>query len=113
MHENVSPSNLTLLRLFVRTVVEYGKGISLLHAPTITRQNGILSRRLSFLYSTYSSLTAWNFHFQVSPSQGIKLNAKVTVTVCLTNPLPIDLTNGKFHLEFNRMEPKTMVVDCK
>ncbi|XP_078360106.1 protein-glutamine gamma-glutamyltransferase K-like, partial [Oculina patagonica] len=44
----------------------------------------------------------------------LELNKDVTVSVSLTNPLPIDLTNGKFHFEFSRnMEPKTMVVDCK
>ncbi|XP_078360115.1 protein-glutamine gamma-glutamyltransferase K-like isoform X2 [Oculina patagonica] len=47
-------------------------------------------------------------------STALKLNEKVRVTVSLTNPLPIDLTNGKFHFEFSRnMEPKTMDVDCK
>ncbi|KAJ7377337.1 hypothetical protein OS493_029696 [Desmophyllum pertusum] len=48
-----------------------------------------------------------------SGADNVKLNEEVTVTVSLTNPLPMDLTNGKFHFEFNLMKPRTLVVDCK
>lgn len=40
-----------------------------------------------------------------------KLNEKVTVTVSIHNPLPIDLTKGKFHFE-SRLKPKTHIIPC-
>jgi len=43
----------------------------------------------------------------------VKIDEDVEVTFSFTNPLPVPLTNGQFHLEATRMTPKSLVVDCK
>jgi len=43
----------------------------------------------------------------------LKIGEDVQVTASFTNPLPIPLTKGQFHLEATRMKPKTLVIKCK
>lgn len=66
----------------------------------------------SFATQDVVELTKPTLNVTASATQ-VKIDEDVEVTFSFTNPLPVPLTKGQFHLEATRMKPKSLVVDCK